>query len=120
MNVYLAGPMRGYPEFNYPAFDAAAKRLRESGYAVFNPADHDRSSGIDLAGTSGSQDDLDAAGFSIRDALGADLAWITATADMLCVLPGWEHSKGACAEVATAHAIGIPVMRVGDAIGDAP
>lgn len=37
--LYLAGPMTGLPEFNYPAFHAAAKQLRGAGYAVENPAE---------------------------------------------------------------------------------
>ena len=35
--VYLAGPMRGLPRYNFDAFDRAAKYLREDGYAVFSP-----------------------------------------------------------------------------------
>lgn len=38
--IYLAGPMTGLPEFNYPAFHAEAARLRGLGYQVENPADH--------------------------------------------------------------------------------
>jgi Domain of unknown function (DUF4406) len=32
IKVYLAGPMTGVPEFNFPAFHAAAAKLREEGY----------------------------------------------------------------------------------------
>ena len=38
--LYLAGPMSGLPQFNYPAFGHAAVTLRGLGYAVLNPADN--------------------------------------------------------------------------------
>ncbi|WP_454301132.1 DUF4406 domain-containing protein [Salana multivorans] len=38
--LYVAGPMSGLPEFNYPAFHAAAARLRAAGYEVENPAEN--------------------------------------------------------------------------------
>lgn len=38
MKVYIAGPMTGLPEFNYPAFFAAAEVLEERGYEPLNPA----------------------------------------------------------------------------------
>lgn len=38
--IYIAGPMTGLPEFNYPAFHAAAQRLREMGFHVENPAEN--------------------------------------------------------------------------------
>ncbi|WP_259331943.1 DUF4406 domain-containing protein [Pseudomonas sp. GW101-3H06] len=38
--VYVAGPMTGLMDFNYPAFNAAADQLRALGYEVENPADH--------------------------------------------------------------------------------
>ena len=37
--VYIAGPMSGLPEFNYPAFHAAAEKLRGMGFHVENPAE---------------------------------------------------------------------------------
>ena len=37
--IYVAGPMTGLPELNYPAFNAAADRLRARGWHVENPAE---------------------------------------------------------------------------------
>lgn len=108
MKIYLAGPMRNVPEFNHPAFNAATAALREAGHEVFNPAEYDRSNGHDFTGHDGTED-LSAIGFDLRRALGTDLAWITANADAVVVLPGWEKSAGARAETATAEAIGLPV-----------
>lgn len=37
--LYVAGPMSGYPESNYPAFNEAANFLKAVGYEVVNPAE---------------------------------------------------------------------------------
>lgn len=51
MKVYVAGPMRGIPEFNFPAFNLAAKNLRADGHVVFNPAERDNERhGTDISG----------------------------------------------------------------------
>lgn len=36
-NYYVAGPMSGYDEYNYPAFDKATGELRDSGIKVLSP-----------------------------------------------------------------------------------
>ena len=46
MRIYVAGPMRGFPLYNFPAFDAAAAELRRHGHTVISPADHDREMGF--------------------------------------------------------------------------
>lgn len=116
MKVYVAGPMRGIAEFNFPAFNAAARFLRDAGHTVFNPAERDNEKhGTDISKGNTTGDEAQAArdhGFNLREALGADLAWICAEADAIALLPGWENSKGAKAEAATATALGLKIIHL--------
>lgn len=114
MKIYLAGPMRGIPEFNFPAFYAAARVLRSEGHFVFSPAEKDNDRhGTDISKGNVNGDEEVAAkehGFNLREALGVDLAFICSTADAIAMLPGWERSKGANAEKAAAEALGLRVI----------
>lgn len=38
--IYIAGPMSGLPDFNYPAFQTAAAVLRAQGHHVENPTEN--------------------------------------------------------------------------------
>ena len=40
LRLYLAGPMSGIDEYNYPLFNRVADRLRKRGHEVFNPAEN--------------------------------------------------------------------------------
>lgn len=106
--VYLSGPMRGYEEFNFPAFVNGAKELRSQGYLVYNPAEVELKAGFDP------KTGLYADGHTvtIRELIMDDLVWICQFADKVVVLPGWEQSKGAQAEVATAIAVGVEVVEL--------
>lgn len=97
MKIYLAGPMRGLPDENHPAFDAGAKILRDAGHEVFSPAECARA--LRAEGTA-----------TVRRGLGKDLAWICEHADGVALLPGWDKSKGALAERATAIALGLTIL----------
>jgi hypothetical protein len=116
VKIYLAGPMRGIPECNFPAFFAATAELEAVGFEVFNPAARDNDHhGTDISKGNATGDEALAAaqhGFNLREALGADLAWICAEADAIALLPGWENSKGATAEYATARALGLTVVEL--------
>lgn len=112
MKIYLAGPMRGYENFNFPAFYAAAVTLRGRGHEVFSPAEKDiEKYGNKLMNKAG--DEAEAAsnvGFSLRDALRMDLEWICSEGDAIALLKGWERSSGANAEYMTARALGQQFM----------
>jgi hypothetical protein len=118
MNIYLAGKMRGVPEFNYPAFHAAAAKLREAGHTVFSPAEHDiEAFGVDPGKGNPTGDESQFArqvGLTEmqlrRKVFGVDLGWITQHADAVALLTGWEDSSGARAEHATAVALGLKIM----------
>lgn len=99
MKLYLAGPMRGLPELNFPTFFAVAERLRVKGHEVFNPAEHQENP------------------FSIRRALKLDLSWICDHAEAVAFLSGWESSKGARAEHALATALDLTIIYIGGSYG---
>ena len=114
MKIYLAGPMRGIPEFNYPAFHSYAAILRAEGHEVFSPAERDiERLGIDISKGNSTGDNALAEvqhGFNIREALRDDMIFICMEADAVALMPGWENSKGAKAERATAIALGLKVI----------
>jgi Domain of unknown function (DUF4406) len=110
MDIYLAGPMQGYPEFNFPRFNAVTAALRSQGHRVFNPAEKDieRHNGVDISKGNATGDLTQSKvehKFSLRTALSDDLDYICNTANCIVLLPGWEKSNGAQAEHRTAVAL---------------
>lgn len=87
--IYIAGPMTGLPEFNFPAFHDAAARLREEGWDVVNPAE-------------GVSDTSRSWGYFMRRALGLLLQ-----CDAIYLLKGWSESQGALLEHHVAHKLGM-------------
>ena len=100
--IYLAGPMTGIPEFNYPAFHAEAARLRALGYHVENPAENPDPACKSWAGY-------------MRMAL-AQLV----TCDAIYLLKGWENSKGARIERALATELNIQLQYEVGAVRSTP
>ena len=47
IRIYIAGPMSGYPNLNWNAFDEKEKQLTAAGFEVVNPARMDREIGLD-------------------------------------------------------------------------
>lgn len=99
--IYIAGPMTGYPRYNYPAFDEAERHLRELGWNVANPAAMSRAVGFDETKDTPTKEFMD---WAIR----ADVEAVL-NANAICMLPGWQDSRGATAEKELAHWRGIPV-----------
>lgn len=87
--IYLAGPMSGIAEFNYPAFAKYAKKYRDLGYEVTSPHE------LDLAdGTDPGKDNV----FKIpwAEYLKRDLmVMLMRNVTSIYLLPGWEGSRGA-------------------------
>ena len=98
--IYIAGPMRGYKHYNFPAFDAAAERLRRLGFEPVSPADIDRERfGFNPAKL---PDDHDwnqlPEGWDIRE-VAKRCCDAVIGCDGLVMLHDWRESSGAKAEV---------------------
>lgn len=110
MRVYIAGPMRGYPLYNFSAFDAAADEIRSEGHKAINPADLDREAGFDPTTL---PDDWDWStyppGMDPNEFINRDIEAIK-TCDAISMLPGWRKSKGATAEHALAVWRGLQII----------
>ncbi len=99
--IYIAGPMRGYPEHNFPAFNRAAERFRFAGWDVSNPVE------IGEAVFGNGNPDVPGGEY-----LRADIRAIC-DCNAIALLPGWEASTGARAEVALAVSIGLAFYDAG-------
>ena len=108
MKLYLAGPMSGYKDHNYPAFHAAAARLRAAGHQVINPAElnpeNEGMQGITPKPI-------------WRNSMKRDLPQLL-TCDAVAVLPDWEKSRGARLEVFVAATLGMTIfLEIGQGMG---
>lgn len=75
--IYIAGPMSGIADLNFPAFHAEAARLRALGYTVANPAEINQDPAT-----------------SWHECMRRDIAELV-TCEAIRLLPGWEDSSGA-------------------------
>ncbi len=98
--IYIAGPMRGIKDFNFPAFDAAKKEWGAKGWNVISPADMDRKAGP-LADPTGPA--------ALRTYMTRDTKAIIEKVDAIVVLNGWHDSKGAKVEISLADYLNLPI-----------
>lgn len=103
--IYIAGPMSGYPNFNFPAFFAAEEKLRAEGWEVFNPAAKDMEDDPSIVDNpDGDAQKAIAQGFDFRAAFKWDTDKVI-EGDGIYMLRGWEQSPGARGEHAVAVAM---------------
>ena len=107
-SCYLAGPMRGIKDYNFPAFHEATAWLRSEHWTVFSPAERDEADPsidhtVDVAGWNGSR--------GLDYFMAHDLKAVCEM-DAVVLLPGWEKSQGARLETMVAVEISHPVFEI--------
>lgn len=98
--LYIAGPMSNLPQFNFPAFHAAARALRANGYEIVSPAETDPADVAAKAMLSPDGKPDASIGETWGDALARDVKMLAdgyqgRPIDGICFLPGWTSSRGA-------------------------
>ena len=96
---YLAGPMTGIPQFNFPLFFAVTEKLRGLGYEIISPAelDDEEDEGAAMSSPDGAVGS--GTGSTVNktwgDFLMRDVKLIADTCKGIIFLPGWQQSRGA-------------------------
>lgn len=90
--IYIAGPITGMPELNYPAFHAEARRLRDLGYDAVSPIELNH-----------------APNATWHQFMRHDLRALL-TCDAMALLEGWQNSAGANGEIHVARLAGIEIL----------
>jgi nucleoside 2-deoxyribosyltransferase len=91
--LYLAGPMSGYAEHNFPEFNRVAALLCAQGYEVFNPAEN------------ADGDVRRPRSFYMRRDIPALM-----NCEAIAALPHWQQSRGACLEMWIAIDLDMPIF----------
>ena len=123
-SCYIAGPMRSKPKFNYPAFHAAARQLRAAQWTVFNPAEQDvlRDEQPDnfLEMTLEEQRAHSSNPTIVKRYAKRDLEMILSLhpeyGDAIVVLPDWNESLGARAEISVGRWLGLEILKLDTAL----
>lgn len=89
MRLYLCGPMTGIKQYNFPKFMDEAKRLRDAGYEVLNPAELAMEYGFDPI----KNPEIVCSDEMRRAFLERDKE-ILLTCDGVAMMDGWSRSPG--------------------------
>ncbi|WJN74383.1 DUF4406 domain-containing protein [Burkholderia anthina] len=98
MKIYIAGPMTGHPNLNFPTFHAEAARLRALGYEVINPAELNAGPVADWL-----------------QCMRVDIKHLV-DCDAIAMLEGWQTSRGASLEYTIAMTLGHAVFRAAEIV----
>lgn len=90
--LYIAGPMTGLPEHNFPLFRSVAALYQAKGYHIISPAE-------------GVTDTTQPWESYMRRAIG-----LLSQCDGIVLLPGWHQSKGALLEYKIAVALDMHII----------
>jgi hypothetical protein len=110
MKIYIAGPMTGYEKWNFPAFFEAERVLKNLGHEPINPAHND---GTNLEDALKMADSRAHHPESWANYMRVDLVHVL-ECDALCLLPGWQKSRGASLEYHVATQLGLPIYVIRD------
>jgi hypothetical protein len=116
-SIYIAGPMKGIPLFNFPAFDKARDEINKwSECVAVSPADIDRAYGFDPSFLPDDYDwNLIPPSAGTRDEIIKRDIDALISCDEIYMLPGWKTSSGAKAELHLARWSGKTVRHHPDA-----
>jgi hypothetical protein len=112
LKIYIAGPMTGVEDFNFPLFFETEEKLKELGYETLNPAKND---GADVKTATQNAISASLSGATWSSYMRRDLSNLCLS-DAVCVLPNWKSSKGASLEVQVAQALDIPIYILKDGV----
>ena len=88
--IYIAGPMRGYPNSNRKAFNAAASRLWDAGWQPINP--------VSIEQIYPCEEDGKVDAYRLHNLMIIERAFVERCA-AIYLLGGWETSIGAKGEL---------------------
>lgn len=121
-SCYLAGPMRGIVDYNYPAFMDATAKLRAAGWKVYNPAEMDiKEDKEDYQARTLIEQKLYDSAAAARKFAARDIEVIIGKlraekGDAIVMLDGWEDSEGATTERSVAIWVKLRVLKLATAL----
>ena len=99
IKLYIAGPMSGLPEFNYPAFHAAIDELSGKGYVVYSPTDSEFENDGERFGKPKS--------WYMRRGIK-----MVCEVEGIALLPGWETSPGTALEISVGQMLDLDIRPI--------
>ena len=102
--IFIAGPMRGYENYNFKKFDYTEEFLRRSGFDVVNPARISRK-------FKEFEVNSDIAVYNKMVDMQQDAE---RTCNAILLLDGWQWSKGVALEINTASELGMQFLLESD------